>query len=314
MSLKYEEVKRTLAVMRECDWSKSTQEWWQFISLGLPGTAMLCSEWWAFEITVIMAGFLGTEEVAAQVIILQVASLAFMVPLGLGIAGCTIVGNSLGASKRPLAINMADLAIKSIVGLEFGVAAIIMLLGKWYVRLFTDDEDVLYHSDRMIPFLAFFTFIDGIQGVASGILRGCGKQFMGAVTNFIAFYIIGLPMSYLICFNMHVGANGLLMGIGFGTSFQVAILLYYIYRREDYMFTAAIKTEDAHLSDNDDSRDDDVAEDGKSSIQFVDNPMVADLTGAGDDSSSESCAKSNLRAATDVVSFPLTVDEESADV
>ena len=135
-----------------------TKEWWEFISLGLPGTAMLCSEWWAFEATVIMAGFLGTEQVAAQVIILQVASLAFMVPLGLGIAGCTIVGNALGASKRPLAINMADLAIRSIIGLEFGVAAIIMLVGKWYVRLFTDDEDVLYHSDRMIPFLAFFTF------------------------------------------------------------------------------------------------------------------------------------------------------------
>lgn len=303
--MRYPEVKRTIAVMRECDWSESTKEWWEFISLGLPGTAMLCSEWWAFEVTVIMAGFLGTEQVAAQVIILQVASLAFMVPLGLGIAGCTIVGNALGASKRPLAINMADLAIRSIIGLEFGVAAIIMLVGKWYIRLFTDDEDVLYHSDRMIPFLAFFTFIDGIQGVASGILRGCGKQFMGAVTNFIAFYVIGLPMSYLICFNMHVGANGLLMGIGFGTSFQVAILLYYIYRREDYMFTATIKDENTHVSAGDSVDRNDNVNDGNGIIDSVDNPM--NVNKANDSASSATI--------DGVISFePLNVDDDTVEV
>ena len=299
MSLKYTEVKRTLVVMRECDWSQSTQEWWQFIALGIPGTAMLCSEWWAFEATIIMAGFLGTEQVAAQVIILQVASLAFMVPLGLGIAGCTIVGNALGAQKRLLAIDMADLSMRSILVLEFAVATIIMLLGKWYVRIFTDDEDVLYHSDRMIPFLAFFTFIDGIQGVASGILRGCGKQFMGAVTNFIAFYVIGLPMSYLICFNMHVGANGLLMGIGFGTSFQVAILLYYIYRKKDYMFTVTIESGDGNLvGDGADGNS------GCGNVQDVDNPMVVSSS-PGDDSDT----------IDGVISFErLNVDDETVEV
>ena len=311
MSQRYPEVKRTFTALREFDWSQSTKEWWQFISLGLPGTAMLCSEWWAFEVTVIMAGFLGTEQVAAQVIILQVASLAFMVPLGLGIAGCTIVGNALGASKRLLAINIADLAIRSIIVLEFGVAAILMLVGKWYIRIFTDDEDVLYHSDRMIPFLAFFTFIDGIQGVASGILRGCGKQFMGAITNFIAFYVIGLPMSYLICFNMRVGANGLLMGIGFGTSFQVAILLYYIYRREDYMFTATIKDEDAHMSRSNSDENENSNSDRDGTVDSVDNPIIANIATDGhDDGSSE-----NRTIIDGVISFePLSVDDETVEV
>jgi len=57
-------------------------QWYEFISLGLPGTVMLCSEWWAFEFLTIMATFLGTAAVDAETIILQICSLAFMMPLG----------------------------------------------------------------------------------------------------------------------------------------------------------------------------------------------------------------------------------------
>ena len=57
-------------------------QWYEFISLGLPGTVMLCSEWWAFEFLTIMATFLGTAAVDAETIVLQICSLSFMIPLG----------------------------------------------------------------------------------------------------------------------------------------------------------------------------------------------------------------------------------------
>lgn len=78
LSLKYPEVKRTLQPYDKAVW----QNWKEFIMLGLPGTIMLCSEWWAYEILTVFASLLGTAQVAAQSIILQTTSFAFMVPLG----------------------------------------------------------------------------------------------------------------------------------------------------------------------------------------------------------------------------------------
>ena len=96
---------------------------------------------WAFEILTVLAALLGTEQVAAQSICMQIASLAFMVPLGVGIASCSIVGNALGAGKKQFAISMAKLAIRIIVCLEVPVGLCIFFLGGYYVNMFTDDED-----------------------------------------------------------------------------------------------------------------------------------------------------------------------------
>jgi MATE family multidrug resistance protein len=78
LSLGYPEVKRTLQPYSPAVW----QDWKEFILLGLPGTIMLCSEWWAYEILTVFASLLGTAQVAAQSIILQTTSFAFMLPLG----------------------------------------------------------------------------------------------------------------------------------------------------------------------------------------------------------------------------------------
>ncbi len=80
LSWKYEEVQRTLQ-----PWGRQAftySGWVEFVSLGLPGTIMLCSEWWAYEMLTVFASQLGTVEVAAQTIIIQTCSLASTVPLG----------------------------------------------------------------------------------------------------------------------------------------------------------------------------------------------------------------------------------------
>lgn len=82
LSLQYDEVRRTL---QRPSWEAlNLSKIYEFISLGLPGTVMLCSEWWAFEILTLFASALGTSKLAAQSIIMQTASLCFMMPLGLG--------------------------------------------------------------------------------------------------------------------------------------------------------------------------------------------------------------------------------------
>jgi len=93
-SLLYPEVRRCLQPLSSEAFN--IKELVQFFKLGLPGTIMLCSEWWAYELLTISASFLGTHAVSAQTIILQISSLAFMIPLGLGVASCTLIGNCIG--------------------------------------------------------------------------------------------------------------------------------------------------------------------------------------------------------------------------
>lgn len=219
---------------------KALTQWWEFIQLGLPGTVMLCSEWWAYEILTIFASVLGTAQVAAQTIIMQTASLAFMIPLGIGVACSSLVGNALGASKKSLAVSLGKMSLVVILVMEIGVSIVMFCAGSYFVDAFTNDESVKKVANRAIPFLCLFTFIDGLQGVASGVLRGAGKQFIGAVANLIAFYIIGLPMAWLVCFKMGYGVNGLMLGMAFGTSFQVTVLVVMILFFEPYIYSSHI--------------------------------------------------------------------------
>lgn len=226
-------VKRTLVLYDKEAWNK----WGEFIRLGFPGTVMLCSEWWAYEILAIFASMLGTAQVAAQTIILQTASLAFMIPLGLGVACSSLVGNAIGAGMVPLAKDIGKLSIKTIVVLEVFIGISIVFLGRFFVDLFSNDPRVIQVANRAVPFLSAFAMIDGLQGVCSGVLRGAGKQFIGAVANIIAFYGIGLPMAWFFCFTLHLGVNGLMLGIAFGTMFQVTVLVVMILFFESYLYS-----------------------------------------------------------------------------
>jgi MATE family multidrug resistance protein len=210
--------------------------WWQFIALGLPAAAMLCSEWWAYEILSIFAAALGTEAIAAQVIIFQTAAFLFMIPLGLGIATASLVGNAIGAKKRALAVQLAKLSLATICVMEGILAILVTLKGDLFINFFTPDENVRAIAKQSLFFMGFFCFFDSIQGTCSGILRGAGKQAIGAITNVVGFYVIGLPLSFVICFKFHYGVTGLLMGMGGAVIFQNCVYLVFIFCYEQYIF------------------------------------------------------------------------------
>ena len=72
------------------------QDWGSFIQLALPALLTVCSDWWAFELLLFISGYAGVTEQAAFVILVTVTALIFMVPLGLSVTACTLIGNSIG--------------------------------------------------------------------------------------------------------------------------------------------------------------------------------------------------------------------------
>jgi hypothetical protein len=87
-----------------------------------------------------------------------------------------------------------------------------------------------------LPFLSVFCFFDAVQGVLGGILRGSGKQMVGAAVNFIAFYVVGLPLAYHFCFHTSWGIPGLMLGLSGGVIFQVIVLFSLITCCESSIF------------------------------------------------------------------------------
>eukprot|EP01032_Pedospumella_encystans_P014245 gene14245-16375_t len=230
LSLRHPSVQRTLQPWDRRAWD----DWWEYIQLGLPGTVMLCSEWWAFEILMLFATLLGTPEVAAQTIILQISSMAFMVPLGIGVTVASFVGNAIGAGKITLAKQMGKIGLIYTGCTNVIVGVIIVLIGDKFVAVFTTDP----------------------AGVSSGVLRGAGKQYIGAVANVIAYYGVGLPMAWVCCFVINMGVDGLIIGIAMGSLVQVTVLMTLILCFEKYLYDSNVIGKNTFVALKSDDMDD----------------------------------------------------------
>ena len=253
VGFRYQEVSRTM-VMLDKNTLKEVMQWdkiWQFVTLGFPGMAMLCSEWWAYELLTVMAGILGRQEVTAQSILMQILSLSFMLPLGMGIAACSIIGNSLGANRPRVAKEVGKIAMAANCFIEIIVGGVIYYTGRQVTRIFTRDEVVEDMVASCLGVMWVFVFFDGLQGVASGVLRGCGKQSIGAIINVIAFYLIGIPLAYLLAFKMDIGVGGLIKGISFASLFQCCVLLYFLVYKEEDTYEIKFTTDGGGDTDTD---------------------------------------------------------------
>lgn len=219
-------------------------DWGTFMSLALPGVGMLCSEWWAFEILTIFSSLISTEAVAAQAVIIQLSTIAYMVPLGFSITGTSLIGNSLGACKKELAIDITKLGYVLVLFLELVMCVVIFTLGDTFVRVFALDEQVRHTAYSIMPFLALFTLSDGVQCFSSGVLRGAGKQDIGALVNIFTYYTVGLPCAWYFCFHTVLGVRGLMCGISVAVVIQNITFLAYIFGYQDTLFVSITGTLD----------------------------------------------------------------------
>ncbi|ORY38169.1 MATE efflux family protein [Rhizoclosmatium globosum] len=206
---------------------------WNVTQLGVSGILMTCSEWWAWEIVALMAGILGPEYLAAQTIVLTSCQWAYTMPMGFSIACTTRIGNALGAGSPYQA------KLSAFAGVYLGVALTVMnsslfLLGRNGLGyLFSDDEKVIEIVKQMVPLVAAFQFAD-IQGcICAGILRGAGRQEIGAYLNIFGYYVFGIPIGTYVCFNL----GGKLLGLWTSLTvilFIVCFVLIYMIWRMDW--------------------------------------------------------------------------------
>jgi multidrug resistance protein, MATE family len=196
----------------------------KILSLGLPSGLQYFFEVGAFSFAVIMVGWLGTNQLAAHQIAISLASISFMAVLGISVAGSIRVGNAVGMK------NIDETRRAGFTALLLG-AAIMLVSGIVFITfknflptLYLNDEVVISYASSLLIIAALFQLSDGIQAVGIGILRGLTDVKIPTTITFIAYWIVGLPVGYLLGFNFNLGVQGVWVGLLLGLTTSAVLL------------------------------------------------------------------------------------------
>lgn len=201
------------------------------LRLGLPIGLQLELELGAFGLVAIFMGRLGTVPMAAHQVAINLASLTFMVPLGLGSAAAVLVGRAIGAGDMPAARLAARTAIALSVAFMCVSAATFLLVPHALASLYTREATVRSLASVLLPIAGVFQVADGLQAVTAGVLRGAGDTRAALRANLVGFWLLGVPASLLLCFGLGLGAVGLWWGLVLGLAIVAAALLVSARRR-----------------------------------------------------------------------------------
>jgi MATE family multidrug resistance protein len=172
-----------------------------FARLAALGVVHVGTEWWAFEIVAIVAGQLGTIDLAAQSVIMTTDQVMNTIPFGIGVATSARVGNLLGARNAKGAARAANTA--AWLSMLAGAIVLAVLLGvkDFYAKIFNDDVRVIRLTAEVMPYVALFQIADGLNGSCGGALRGMGRQHVGALVNIVSYYCGALPLGIYLAFH-----------------------------------------------------------------------------------------------------------------
>ncbi|KAJ0692265.1 putative multi antimicrobial extrusion protein [Helianthus annuus] len=207
---------------------------WEFVKLSSGSAVMLCLETWYFQILVLIAGLLENPELAldALSVCMGVNGMLFMVSVGFNAAASVRVGNELGAGN-PRAAAFSVLTVTMVSFLIALVEAIFVLSARHVISYaFTGGETVANAVSDLCPLLAITIILNGIQPVLSGVAVGCGWQAYVAYVNVGCYYIVGIPLGFLLGFHFKLGVKGIWSGMIGGTGMQTFILLWSTFRTD----------------------------------------------------------------------------------
>ncbi len=196
----------------------------RILSVGLPSGFQYFFEVGAFSFAVIMIGWIGANELAAHQIAISLASVSFMGVLGISQAGGILVGNAVGEQSVQLVRKSGFTAI-ALGMIWMSVSGIIFILFRNHLPfIYIRDEAVIRIASQLLIIAALFQLSDGIQAVGIGILRGLTDVKGPTVITFIAYWIISLPIGYLLAFQFGYGVIGVWIGLLIGLTCSAIML------------------------------------------------------------------------------------------
>jgi MATE family, multidrug efflux pump len=204
---------------------------WRLFRLGLPAAAQILVEIGVFAVATALIGRLDAVSLAAHQIALNTVSFTFMVPLGVGAAAAVRVGQALGKGQAKAAEDAGWAAL--VLGAAFMACAAVVLwvAPELIARVYSPDRAVIRAGASLLVIGGFFQLFDGLQTVATGALRGAGDTHSPMICHLLAYWVLGLPIGYYLCFSRGWGARGLWMGLALAL-ILIGVVLALVWHRK----------------------------------------------------------------------------------
>ena len=197
-------------------WRRETLHWGPFsrmLRIGMPIGVQWFFESFAFGVTALFMGWMGTASLAGHEIALNLAAMTFMVPLGISGAAAAVIGRAIGRSDMPAARRDAIAAIACGGGVMCISGVVFIVAPQWLATRYTTEAATVAVAVSLIPLAGMFQVFDGLQAVTSGVLRGTGDTRVPAMLHLIAFWGIGIPLGMYLGFRTPLRERGLWMGL-----------------------------------------------------------------------------------------------------
>ena len=216
---------RPYITVRKTQWYLRKQTWRELLGIGVPSSLQIGMEAGAFAVSGIIIGTISAVAQASHQIALSCASFTFMVSMGLAQAGSIRTSNAFGTHNWPRIslIGKSTLVTAFLYGLF--CAIIFVVLRNRLPEVFTKNGDVQLMAAMLLLFAAIFQISDSTQAIGAGLLRGIKDVKTPTVLIAVAYWVIGIPVGYMLAFPFDMGAAGMWTGLILGLTFASLFLI-----------------------------------------------------------------------------------------
>lgn len=203
------------------------------LRLGLPGGLTFFFEVATFSIAAVMVGWLGADQLAAHQIAINMASTTYMMATGISAAAAIRIGVAMGQGNQELVFRAGMAAFALSVGLMGAAGLLLLTVPDWLVGLYIDPlrEPVVYAMAAPLVIIAgIFQLSDGIQVVAVGALRGLSDVNVPTIITLFAYWVVSLPLCYVLGFWLKLGTVGVWIGLLLGLTVAAVLLTIRFFR------------------------------------------------------------------------------------
>lgn len=196
----------------------------KLLKIGAPVALQYTFEVSAFGGAAILIGTIGAVPQAAHQTAIAMASMTYMMASGIGAAATIKTAHSFG-SKNLHNLRLSAVSSYHIVIVLMLITAVIFIgLSSYLPWLYTSDRAVIAIASQLLIIAGLFQLFDGTQVVGLSVLRGLGDVNTPTMITFLAYWIIGLPVGYLLGISLGLGAKGIWYGLTLGLLISSALI------------------------------------------------------------------------------------------
>ena len=202
----------------------------KLMGLGVPTGLQYVFEVSSFAGASVLIGWIGTRELAAHQIALNLSSISYMFSLGISAAATIRVGTALGG-RDIRGARTAGFSAIALICLFMGFFAMVFICFRSFLPgLYIDENDVVMIASHILVVAGIFQFPDGIQAVSAGMLRGAMDVKIPTFITFAAYWIVGLPVGYVLGIRLGLGVIGVWIGLLMGLGASAVMMLSRFHR------------------------------------------------------------------------------------